>query len=208
MPPLLELWGRLGLDEATFSCTILKKDGKSPKKFLFMIGFVLPCVVIIVSYSCIYWTVRRQRLKLQAHSSSPKDCGYSVREREDSRLTGMMLTIFLCFLISFLPLMIMNIADDDNKYPTLQVLASVMAWASSVINPFIYAASNRSYRVAYYKLFTLLKCWGQPLSPYASKSMGASKGSRDISDGKRSISGGIQKSSPLDIKNGVLTHLW
>ena len=67
IPPLVEVWGRLGLDPPTFSCTILKKNGKSPKKMLFVLGFILPCVVIIVSYTCIYWKVRQSQRNLQAH---------------------------------------------------------------------------------------------------------------------------------------------
>lgn len=59
--PLFEIWGKLGLDEATFSCTILKKNGTSPKKLFFLVGFVLPCFVIILSYSCIYRKVKKQR---------------------------------------------------------------------------------------------------------------------------------------------------
>lgn len=59
--PLLEIWGQLGLDEATFSCTILKKDGTSPKKLFFLVGFILPSLVIIISYSCIYRKVKKQR---------------------------------------------------------------------------------------------------------------------------------------------------
>lgn len=47
----------------------------------------------------------------------------------------------------------MNVFDDDVAYPALHVVASILAWASSVINPFIYAASNRQYRSAYSKLF-------------------------------------------------------
>lgn len=62
--PLLEIWGQLGLDEATFSCTILPKDGKSPKKFVFLVGFVFPCLMIILSYTCIFCTVRKQRKKM------------------------------------------------------------------------------------------------------------------------------------------------
>ena len=61
LPPLLELWGTLGLDEATFSCTILKKDGKSPKKFFFIFGFLLPCIAIILCYSAIFYRVRQSR---------------------------------------------------------------------------------------------------------------------------------------------------
>lgn len=44
-------------------------------------------------------------------------------------------------------------------YPTIHVMASVLAWASSVVNPFIYAGSNRQYRAAYRKL---LCCVGSP----------------------------------------------
>lgn len=50
--------------------------------------------------------------------------------------------------------MIVNVADDERttKVPELHVLASILAWASSVINPFIYAFSNRQYRSAYRQL--------------------------------------------------------
>lgn len=36
--------------------------------------------------------------------------------------------------------------------PVLHILASILAWASSVINPFIYAFSNGQYRSAYRQL--------------------------------------------------------
>ena len=38
------------------------------------------------------------------------------------------------------------------RYPTVHVLASILAWASAVINPFIYAGTNRQYRAAYRRL--------------------------------------------------------
>lgn len=53
--------------------------------------------------------------------------------------------------------MLVNVLDDNVKFPVLHVLASILAWASSVINPFIYAASNRQYRSAYSKLFRIVK---------------------------------------------------
>lgn len=175
IPPLLGVYGRLGLDEETFSCTILKDEhGRSPKKMLFLFGILLPCIVIIISYTCIYYTVRRQRLRLKAHTQEPPKnptttknaraaAQTTKREREDSRLTGMMLTIFLCFLLCFLPLMFANVFDKEINVPFVHVLASVMCWASGVINPFIYAASNRNYRIAYMKLFNKIKFWGRPM---------------------------------------------
>ena len=67
-PPLAGVWGRLGLKESTFSCTILRgDDGRSPKKLLFAFGFLLPCLAIVVSYTCIFIKVRQSRNNVRAH---------------------------------------------------------------------------------------------------------------------------------------------
>ncbi|CAL4200440.1 unnamed protein product, partial [Meganyctiphanes norvegica] len=164
LPPLLGVWGQLGLDPASFSCTILKKDGKSPKKFLFLFGLIVPMISIICCYSAIYVKVRASRGNLAQHTSSPPSSPVNTsppvnittmkQRKSDIRLTRMMATIFLCFMITFLPLMIVNVADDDVKIPSLHVLASVLGWAQAVVNPFVYAVTNRQYRSAYRKLFS------------------------------------------------------
>ena len=67
-PSLVGVWGQLGLKEVTFSCTILRgNDGKSPKKFLFIFGFLIPCLTIIVSYTCIFIKVRQSRKNVRSH---------------------------------------------------------------------------------------------------------------------------------------------
>ena len=38
-----------------------RKDGKSPKKFFFIFGFLLPCIAIILCYSAIFYRVRQSR---------------------------------------------------------------------------------------------------------------------------------------------------
>ena len=48
--------------------------------------------------------------------------------------------------------MIMNVADEGVEYPFLHILASVLAWMSAVINPFIYAFKNRQYQQAFAKV--------------------------------------------------------
>lgn len=160
IPSLFGVWGRLGFDEKTFSCTILKKNGKSPKKLLFVLGFLVPCIVITVSYLCIYWRVRSSRKNLEAHTGGKKK-GNGFQKREDSRVTRLMLTIFLCFVLCFMPLMIANVIEDKVKLPILDVIASILAWASSVINPFIYAGTNKLYREAYRQLL----CRGSRKNP-------------------------------------------
>jgi len=160
LPPLIEVWGTLGLDPATFSCTILKKDGRSPKKFLMVFGFLLPCVAIILCYSAIFYRVRQSRLNVAKHTSAPankESCLAATQRQEDLRLTKMMLTIFISFLVCFLPLMLVNVIDDDVELPTLHVVASVLAWMSATINPFIYAFKNRQYQQAFKKLVCYTK---------------------------------------------------
>lgn len=158
--PLFEIWGQLGLDEETFSCTILKKNDTSPKKFIFLFGVLVPCIIISISYSCIFYTVHKQRAKLKAHSSNSSGRIESFfRSKEDCRLTLTLLTIYVCFLVCFLPLMLANVIDDDGSYANLHVFASVLAWMSAVINPLIYAIGSQNYRHAYTKLLSELCFW-------------------------------------------------
>lgn len=65
LPPLLGFWGSMGLDEETYSCTILKKDGKSPKKLLFMFGIIPPFVIVLYCYTRILISVRRSKRVLR-----------------------------------------------------------------------------------------------------------------------------------------------
>eukprot|EP00088_Acartia_fossae_P022620 TRINITY_DN2377_c0_g1_i2.p1 TRINITY_DN2377_c0_g1~~TRINITY_DN2377_c0_g1_i2.p1 ORF type:complete len:372 (+),score=85.47 TRINITY_DN2377_c0_g1_i2:100-1215(+) len=157
VPPLVEVWGTLGLDPATFSCTILRdEDDRSPKKFLFLFGFLLPCIAIIVCYSAIFYRVRQSRLNVQKHlalaGATRETSLQSNQRKEDLRMTKMMLLIFLSFLVCFLPLMLVNVLDDEVDYPSLHIIGSVLAWASAVINPFIYAFKNRQYKHAFKKV--------------------------------------------------------
>ena len=56
-------------------------------------------------------------MKVQKHSapaSAPKESKIlSSQRKEDLRLTKMMLTIFVSFLVCFLPLMLVNVVDDE-----------------------------------------------------------------------------------------------
>jgi protein trapped in endoderm-1 len=159
--PLAGLWGELGYEPKTFSCTILKKDGRSPRSFIFLVGFLLPCFIIILSYSCIFNTVRKQHAKLNKFdTTSPNKSKLKFfRNKNDLRLTVMMLVIFCAFLVCFLPLMFVNVFDDKTKYPWLHIVASVAAWSSAVINPIIYAVGSSQYRNAYKNLFVQVKAW-------------------------------------------------
>merc|ERR1712179_480177 len=160
-PPLIDIWGTLGLDEATFSCTIKKLNGKSPKKFLFLVAFLLPSISIILCYSAIFFKVRSSRHKLESHNTpvqvktSKWKEAIRTQRLEDLKLTKMMLTIFLLFMICFLPLMLVNVLDDDIKQPSVHIIASVLAWMSATINPIVYSFLNKHYQKAFRTLLCL-----------------------------------------------------
>ncbi|KAF6211953.1 hypothetical protein GE061_012470 [Apolygus lucorum] len=57
-------WGRFGLDPRIGSCSILPDEsGHSPKEFLFLVAFVIPCICIVVCYARIFYIVRKTALK-------------------------------------------------------------------------------------------------------------------------------------------------
>ena len=76
-----------------------------------------------------------------------------------------MLTIFISFLVCFLPLMLVNVVDDDVAFPAVHIIASVLAWMSATINPFIYAFKNRQYQ----QVLSSSSSFCSPFSPSSSK---------------------------------------
>lgn len=58
------IWGKFGLDTSIGSCSILyDKYGRSPKEFLFVIAFMVPCICIVICYARIFYTVRKAAIK-------------------------------------------------------------------------------------------------------------------------------------------------
>lgn len=55
-------------NQKSFKETVISKilklfSGKSPKEFLFLMAFVLPCFVIVLSYARIFYIVRKAEIK-------------------------------------------------------------------------------------------------------------------------------------------------
>ncbi|RWS03304.1 7 transmembrane receptor (rhodopsin family)-like protein 11 [Dinothrombium tinctorium] len=159
--PLFRMWGRMGLDNDTFSCTILKENGCSPKKFLFLIGFLIPCLAIGVCYAIIW-----RKVRLQANNSLAANRKTSQR---DIKLTKLIVVIFFVFLLCFAPNLVSNvlltkkrqafpmlkllkIETIANRLPYLQVTASALSWFNACVNPLIYFLMNRQYRNAFQRL--------------------------------------------------------
>lgn len=161
LPALCGWWGRIGYDRHVRTCTILRDErGHSPKTALFVVGFAIPCVVIVGCYARIYWCVRASRLRLARHGQGQglSASAQTSDRRAEWRVTRMVLAIFVCFLVCYLPITLVKVLDERADYPALHVAGYLLLYASSCLNPLIYVTMNKQYRKAYARA---LKC-GRP----------------------------------------------
>ncbi|XP_031830926.1 G-protein coupled receptor moody [Nomia melanderi] len=158
VPTLLGIWGRFDYDSNLETCSIVKDErGRTSKTFLFVMGFVIPCVVIVGCYTKIFWVVHRSESRMRKHTTpaikSPHTPGRDTREikqkRSEWRITKMVLAIFLSFVACYLPITIVKVADAEVKYPGFHVLGYLLLYFASCVNPIIYVIMNKQYRQAY-----------------------------------------------------------
>ncbi|ENN71885.1 hypothetical protein YQE_11422, partial [Dendroctonus ponderosae] len=151
VPTLLGQWGVYGMDERLGTCSI-KPDanGSSSKTALFIIGFALPSVIIVLCYSNIFWVVRQSHKRLAQHSSNG-----SKFKRSEMKITKMVLVIFICFVVCYLPITIVKIFDTRVEHAPLHVLSYLLIYLASCVNPVVYVTMNKQYRYAYLET---LKC--------------------------------------------------
>ncbi|XP_076306280.1 G-protein coupled receptor moody-like [Tachypleus tridentatus] len=159
LPTLIGVWGRFGYDKKILNCSILTVNGKSSKTFLFIFGFLIPCVTIIVCYARIFWVLKTSASRVRAYSNSEtkeqKKNRDAKKRKEEWRVTRMVLIIFCSFLVCYLPITIVKVADKQAKYPALHIVGYILIYISASINPIIYGVTNKQYRQAYE---TVLMC--------------------------------------------------
>lgn len=144
------VWGVFGFDEKLGTCSIKKDEyGHSSKTLLFAIGFAIPCIIVIICYAKIYLVVRASHKNLEKHGT----CRAGTK-RSEMRVTKMVLVIFLCFIICYLPISFVKVLDSDVKHPPLHVFSYILLYLSSCVNPIIYVTMNKQYRQAYFDTLT------------------------------------------------------
>lgn len=144
LPTLLGIYGTFGLDRKIGTCSINPDaEGNNPKTTLFIIGFATPCLIIIISYTKIYWVVRQSHKRMAEHTSSTN------YKRSEMHITKMVLVIFICFVVCYIPIALVKVLDEDVDHPVLHVLAYILLFTGSCVNPIVYVTMNKQYRQAY-----------------------------------------------------------
>uniref|UniRef100_A0ABD2XJ65 G-protein coupled receptors family 1 profile domain-containing protein n=1 Tax=Trichogramma kaykai TaxID=54128 RepID=A0ABD2XJ65_9HYME len=171
IPTLLGSWGQFDYDPNLETCSIVPDaNGRSPKTFLFVTGFFIPCIVIVACYAKIFWVVHKSEKRMRQHTQpqqtqhqpamqqikspySPARPESTQREikkgRSEWRITKMVLAIFLGFLACYLPITIVKIADPEVRNPAFHVIGYLLLYVASCVNPIIYVIMNKQYRQAY-----------------------------------------------------------
>ncbi|KAM7348465.1 G-protein coupled receptor moody isoform 2-T10 [Cochliomyia hominivorax] len=70
IPTWRGIWGKFGLDIAIGSCSILHDhNDRSPKEFLFVLAFMVPCLCIVFCYTRIFYLVRKAAFRSREPAS-------------------------------------------------------------------------------------------------------------------------------------------
>ncbi|XP_055706116.1 G-protein coupled receptor moody isoform X2 [Phlebotomus papatasi] len=86
VPTLLGVWGAFGYDSKLGTCSILKDEyGRSSKTPLFVIAFVIPCLLIVLCYTRIFWVVHKSEMRMKQHASVANAVPNNLRPAAPSR---------------------------------------------------------------------------------------------------------------------------
>lgn len=72
IPTWRGIWGKFGLDTEIGSCSILHDDNdRTPKEYLFVLAFMVPCLCIVFCYTRIFYLVRKAAFRSREGASKP-----------------------------------------------------------------------------------------------------------------------------------------
>ncbi|XP_026520651.1 opsin-5-like [Notechis scutatus] len=134
-------WGSYGLEPYGTACCIKWKASTREAKFyimaLFVFCYIIPCILIIISYSLILWTVKVSRRAVKQHMS-PQSKSNSVH----SLIVKLSVSVCIGFLAAWTPYAIVAMwaaFGDASKVPILAfALSAVCAKSSATYNPLVY----------------------------------------------------------------------
>ena len=162
LPPITGLWGLLGFEKATRSCTLIRDKSKTFSHFFQIINFLAPLLIHTFCYGHIFITVKRQNRKMLKSTSNSASQGRSVskglhgrRRRQEWNLTLLTLCIIVTYVVCFLPYTLSTLTSLINT--PFHTFAVAFLWTHIVINPIIYLIGDTRLRQT---LMFMLHCKG------------------------------------------------
>ncbi|KAH9519124.1 hypothetical protein Btru_074800 [Bulinus truncatus] len=141
--PLVHAWDEFGYDPRRGYCTML--NFKEHRSFHSVVSIFFVCVisiVIIYCYSSIYFVhYKSQRRTL---TSVGEAAARFRNQARNTQLIKMITVILINYVITYVPFMVISIADPCVKKTPLSLYTVVIytAWSHTATNPVIYALMN------------------------------------------------------------------
>ncbi len=130
-----------------------------------IIGFLLPSIIMVVSYALIYKRIRSLGNQMRQAFDVSTDTGldannvnnvsWQLRKREKN-ITKTGLLVCASYIVCFMPSALMlafHPMPPNNDLPGLHVAGYIIYWCSGFVNPVIYVVSNKYYRQAMFDTF-------------------------------------------------------
>ena len=149
-----------GFVERIHYCILESKNGSSPRMLYNVLLFLIPLISIIGCYSAIYLKVRngqKNLLALLSSNSDSDDLRKSV-EKTNSQLFRMIMVIGACFVIFIVPKLALKIITRTvssisvSDLANLDRVVTVLVFLNSIVNPFVYYFTNKSFREAFIQI--------------------------------------------------------
>uniref|UniRef100_A0A182NQC4 G-protein coupled receptors family 1 profile domain-containing protein n=1 Tax=Anopheles dirus TaxID=7168 RepID=A0A182NQC4_9DIPT len=84
LPTLFGVWGKFGYNHQLGTCSILPDaEGRSSKTTMFIVAFLIPCIIIVVCYSRIFCVVHKSDKRMKNHSKSQSNIPNNLRSAGD-----------------------------------------------------------------------------------------------------------------------------
>ncbi|XP_019617905.1 PREDICTED: melatonin receptor type 1B-B-like [Branchiostoma belcheri] len=145
--PLLLGWGQHSYDIKTMGCTYDRTHTFSYTLFLVIAGIGLPLVVVVCSYSKIFYHVHQSKIRVAVHLANPKGNMNNNVNYEEIRLIKTLLAVCVAFYVCWLPYAVVVLADFNDHWPrAVHFLAIVAAHGSSSINCLVYGFMNKKFK--------------------------------------------------------------
>lgn len=125
-----------------------KKHEKAIGVSLHLIHVFIPLIAIVFCYVNVFRSVRRHNANVMP-SLHAEQCQQLAVNAWEMRVTKLLFFVVLGFFLCWIPVIIIGILSHSSavKLPSFAYeLYTFLAFASTVINPFIYGVANREFR--------------------------------------------------------------
>ena len=154
LPAVCGLWGDIGYDSKTLTCTVLN-DESGYSTFLLVAAFLLPITVITFCYVKILLKLYKNHKRI-AHmrqngltcvrGSDSQQNHQQNQQREDFQFTKMMVLIFIIFSVTYTPNLLNNLLDPVIEDMNRRAIFVMFKWFSCCLNPLVYVMLNKHFR--------------------------------------------------------------